>query len=373
MRDPPGNVPRAIVESKVIMRLRTLLLVCLLLLLVGTGAFVFTIIRDSGEFKELHYHEPGPCRPVLGVQSSEDITVDSESGLAFISSADRRTSFESGPAPGGIFGYDLNQMPLQPLNLTPDLPFEFNPHGIGLYRGEAGKRLFVVNHRSDGDTIELFRIEDTSTLVHLESLSHPDLVNANDVVAVGERSCFVTIDHGSVAPFWRTLEEWLRLPWAGVLFLSPDSASIVDDSLRMANGINLSPDGTRLYVAATLDFGVHVYARDPASNAISRIGTIPAGTGVDNIELGPEGDLFVGAHPKLLAFVEYAGDRRRLSPSQVLRITSPAAPDRAAVEEIFLGDGRYLSGSSVGAIWKNNLLIGSVFDQRFLLCEVVSP
>jgi arylesterase/paraoxonase len=355
------------------MRLRTVVLLCLVLLITVTGVFFFTIIRDAGEFKELNYHEPGPCRPVLGVQSSEDITIDSESGVAFISSADRRTSFDYGPAPGAIFGYDLNQMPLQPRNLTPDLPFEFNPHGIGLYRGEAGKRLFVVNHRSDGDTIELFRIEGTSSLIHLESISDPGLFNANDVVAVGERSCFVTIDHGSVAPFWRTLEEWLRLPWAGVFFLGPDSASLVDDSLRMANGINLSPDGTRLYVAATLDFAVHVYERDPVSNAIHRVGTIPTGTGVDNIELGPDGDLIVGAHPKLLAFVEYAGDRRRLSPSQVLRISSPAVPDQATVEELFLGDGRYLSGSSVGAIWKNDLLIGSVFDQRFLLCAMSAP
>jgi arylesterase/paraoxonase len=82
--------------------------------------------------------------------------------------------------------------------------------------------------------------------------------------------------------------------------------------------------------------------------------------------------LIVGAHPKLLTFLEYADNPRILSPSQVLRITNPSDPGSAAVEELFLGDGRYLSGSSVGVVWNHHLLIGSVFDHRFLNCEVDS-
>jgi arylesterase/paraoxonase len=40
------------------------------------------------------------------------------------------------------------------------------------------------------------------------------------------------------------------------------------------------------------------------------------------------------------------------------------------VQEIYLNDGENLSGSSVAAVLKDTLLIGSVFDDHFLLCKM---
>ena len=88
---------------------------------------------------------------------------------------------------------------------------------------------------------------------------------------------------------------------------------------------------------------------------------------MDNIELDQKGNLWVGCHPKLLTFVNYSKNPEVLSPSQVINVKVNAS-GQYDVREIYLNDGRPLSGSSVAAVFGDKLLIGSVFDERFLMC-----
>jgi arylesterase/paraoxonase len=214
--------------------------------------------------------------------------------------------------------------------------------------------------------VEIFEIAD-SALVHRESIAGSLLLSPNDLVAVGPRSFYATNDHGSRSEFGRLLEDYLRLPRANVVYFDGSRFSVAADGLRYANGINVSPDGFTLYVAATTDFGVHVYSRDPLSGLLTKISTITTKTAVDNIEIDGDGNLWVTAHPKLLTFVKHSKDARRRSPSQILKITPTGASYQ--IDEIFLDDGRWISGSSVGAVFKNKRLIGSVFEPHILLCE----
>ncbi|MBW2705676.1 MAG: SMP-30/gluconolactonase/LRE family protein [Deltaproteobacteria bacterium] len=140
-------------------------------------------------------------------------------------------------------------------------------------------------------------------------------------------------------------------------------------SIAYANGINTSPDGRTVYVAATVGQKILVYDRDLNSGDLALRDTIEAGTGVDNIEIGQKGDLWIGCHPKLLTFVKYSKDPRALSPSQVIKVEQ-RSPGQYDVKEIYLNNGQPLSGSSVAAVFENTLLIGSVFDEQFLLCRL---
>jgi arylesterase/paraoxonase len=128
-------------------------------------------------------------------------------------------------------------------------------------------------------------------------------------------------------------------------------------------------DVQTLYVAATTGGAVFVFGIDPASGALEERGEIPVGSGFDNIEIDAAGDLWIGAHPKLLSFVQHAADASQRSPSQVIRVRNPDSAD-PAVEEIFLSLGADLSGSSVGAVYPDRLLIGSVFDDHNLDCRI---
>ena len=97
--------------------------------------------------------------------------------------------------------------------------------------------------------------------------------------------------------------------------------------------------------------------------------TIDLKTGLDNIELDSAGRLYIAAHPKLLTFVKHAKDAAYLSPSQVLRLEGQPGGGYI-VTEIYLDSGAQISGASVAAVSGKRMLIGSVFDPKFLDCQL---
>jgi hypothetical protein len=130
----------------------------------------------------------------------------------------------------------------------------------------------------------------------------------------------------------------------------------------------LSPDGDELYVAATTAGEMLVYDRDVESGDLAFRKAIATGTGVDNLTVDAHGELWIGAHPHLFSFVRHAGDRARRSPSEVVWVD----PDELAeppVRRVWLDLGEALSGSSVAVPYGSRILIGSVFEPHFLVCD----
>ncbi|MFH1351126.1 MAG: SMP-30/gluconolactonase/LRE family protein [Pseudomonadota bacterium] len=348
--------------------LKVFFIVCAVLTVIA-GSMVLKTLRDAGEFKKIEPHFKGQCKVVTGVASSEDITIHPQTVMAFISSDDRRPLFRGGRGrQGAIFAYDLKAVEPQLVNLTGDFTHEFHPHGIGLFVGQDGDTsLFVVNHRTDGHFVEIFEFRNNG-LVHRESIGGDLMHSPNDVVPVGPRSFYVTNDHGNSSRLGRTLEEYLQLARSYVLYYDGNRFRKAAEGLAYANGINMSRDGKILFVAATVGRKVYVYERDKGTGDLKLLQTIYLGTGVDNIEVDEKGHLWIGAHPKLLTFVTYSKNHDELSPSQVLRVVIQGSGSYQA-DEIYLSEGRELSGASVGAVFQDTLLIGSVFDPRFLLCK----
>jgi arylesterase/paraoxonase len=340
----------------------------LVLVLAGLGVKTF---YDAGEFKEITPHFNGQVKTIGGVLSSEDITIHPPTAMAFISSDDRRAHWTGNrkSRQGAIFGLDLNSTDPQLVNLTVDFPLQLNPHGIGWWAAPNGDlSLLVVNHREDGHFVEIFDFRG-GKLVHRQSVSDALMHSPNDVIPVGPDAFYVTNDHGNTTELGRMAEEYLQLARSNVLFYDGKTFRKVAEKLAYANGINTSKDGRTVYVAATVDQKVFVYDRNLNTGDLTLRDTIEAGTGVDNIEIDQKGDLWIGCHPKLLTFVKYSKDPDALSPSQVITVAQKS-PGQYDVKEIYLDNGRPLSGSSVAAVFKDKLLIGSVFDERFLLCRL---
>jgi arylesterase/paraoxonase len=335
------------------------------------GSLLLKTCYDAGEFKEIKARLAGNCRTISGVQSSEDIVIDRVTGMAFISSTDRRPEWTgvNSPGQGAIFGFDLKNPASELIHFTSEFTKEFNPHGIGLWRGQDGKLLlFAVNHCREGHFIEIFE-KSGMKLIHRESISGGLMHSPNDVAPTGARTFYVTNDHGYTTRWGRMVEEYLQLAKGSLLYYDGNAFEMVAKGLAYANGINLSADGLTVYAAATVGQKILVYNRERETGRLTPRQTVDLGTGPDNIDVDENGNLWIGCHPKLLTFVAYSKDPEKLSPSQVIKIFL-RKPGEYSVEEMYLSNGETLSGSSVAAVFENTLLIGSVFDERFLQCKL---
>jgi arylesterase/paraoxonase len=231
----------------------------------------------------------------------------------------------------------------------------------------SGDVLYAINHSGGRHTIEVFDL--TGGRLHKRrTLADPLLVSPNDLVAVGRDRLYITNDHGHPEGIMRTIEEFGRLPLSNVVYFNGSGFSVAAEGIAYANGINRSQDGRTLYVASPTGRAVRVYDRDPDSDRLRFVESIATGSGVDNIEVDRDGNLWIGSHPKLLQFKAHAEDPAELSPSQVLHI-SRDPEGRYSVSEVYLDLGDQLSASSVAAVRGNRLLIGGIFDARFLDCR----
>ncbi len=344
------------------------ILFIVLTLIVGVSWFWWRTMSWTGELTTLSAHYDGTCESVEGIYGAEDIVIDHENNLAYVSSHDRRNPETKGSiwvlptnAPGEahaltLTGYDAER---------------FSPHGVDLWVGADGvRRLFVIDH---GDwslnRVVIFRVEDDA-LVFERAIANPLIKRPNDIAAASQSAFYVTNDLGagydSQGEFFEVLFRQVK---GNLVYHDGSKASIVADKIGYANGVAVSNDGSSVYLGAIIDQSVRFFSRDVASGALTLVDEIVLGTGVDNIDVDEEGVLWIGAHPKLLTFSKHAKNEADRSPSQIIR----ADPVNKTIKEIYLSHGDPLSGASVGAHSDGTLLIGGVFDPRVLVCTNDKP
>lgn len=376
------------------MRKRRLRWILAALLVLVVGRIVYTL-HVAGELREVAYFGTEGCKQLPGVVGGEDIALDAEAqsdpdsgpaGVFWIAADDRRAAHDAPNARGKLYRIGADDQAAR--DVTPAEPAALHPHGLGLFRHARDETsaitattvtatLAVVNHRGGGvfdtrdDAVELFDVLGDATLRHRGTVQDPLLRPMNDVVPVSEGRFYATIDHGYADGALRTVEDFARMAWSGVVYWDGKAARRVASGLRYANGIAASADGATIWVAATTDAAVVGYDRDASSGDLRERVRIDTGTGVDNIQLDEAGDLWLGAHPKLLAFLRHARDPGVHSPSQVLRINAASH----AVNVVLSDDGVLLSGSAAAAPLtlrdgSRRLLVGPVFDPVLLDCKL---
>ena len=339
------------------------------------GLFSFKTVVDSGQFKKINPHFNGECESVFGAIGAEDILILNDS-LAIISSDPRRKvlsesnffySYESknkNSNQGSIFSYNINSKEL--IDLTSDIEFEFHPHGISSFQSINGLVFIAaVNHTSQGHYIEIFELLNNQ-LLPINKISDELLVSPNDLVMIDEDKFYVTNDHGSKKSSRKLIEDYLQLSRSNVLLYDSEKFVIVIDDLQYANGINVNLDKKELYVSETIGKQISVYQMNSNLQRLEIKNIININSGLDNIDLDSNGNLWIGSHPKLFDFVKHAKNSNHSSPSQVVVVYL----DKNSYKEVYLNDGNDLSGSSVAVRINNNLLIGSVFEENFLHCYI---
>lgn len=334
------------------------------------------VYYSAGEFATISPHYDGTCVAVYGMPGAEDITVHPKTGIAFISSYDRRRYRAGMDVEGAIFAVDTTAKNPVPKKMTGGFKQEFHPHGISLYIDRDGKTLlFAINHRKAGDYVEIFEYVD-GALEHRESISDPLMWRANDLQAVGPRSFYVTNDHGSHSSMGRLFEDFIPLRNAYVLYFDGVVMGYAAKGIGQANGINISPDGNTIYVAATTEKAIRVFSREPKSGSLTPSLTIPLGGFPDNIEVDHAGHLYVASMPKGLTYLIHSSNGDKLAPTQILEITHTEEGSNN-VDELYVDDGHAISAATVASPFKGGMLLGPSKDKRnqVLVCrdQVDSP
>lgn len=358
-------------------RIAATALVAGLVVLGGVSFLGVSAATRSGEFTTLQPRFDGRCVTAGGLPGAEDMALDRASGQLFISSDDRRAK----PARRGAI-YMLPFATLESVSARVDatggVPTKFHPHGVSLWTGPDGaRRLFVINH-PDGwegatSTVEVFDVTPEGGLRHVRTVSDPAFTRLNDVVAVGPDSFYVTREtravRHSAGELWGQLSDSDRS--GGVLRYAAGAVSEAASGFSFANSLALSPDSGRLYASDTIARTVRVYGRDAASGALTQIDAAQLGTGVDNLDVEPDGRVWIAAHPKLMTFAfGHARDAAVPAPSQVVILEPDPSGRGGKADQVLLTDDGDYSGASVAIRDGARLVIGSVFENGVRVCTL---
>ena len=353
-------------------RLRRALYLLAVSLVVTLIALVFRVLTAAGVFTDVRPQFAGTCRQVGGVSGVEGIRIDREDGLVFVSSARA-----SGPDKrDGLYSLPLSR-PETGFTRLGGTPASFHPGGLSLFRGGDGRLvLMAVDHPAGQDpAVEIFDVtvsNGRASLSQRASITGGLLVSPYGVAAAGSDQFFVTNSSTSTTALGHALEMLALVPRGNVLYFDGNVFRVVANGLGFASGIQLSPDGSHVYVATTIGRALYTFARAPVSGSLNQVDALTIGSGLDDIDFDESGGLLVGAHPKLLDELLHQGDAKRRFPSQVFKVSLSAGVPRSA--ELVYGDpGTAISGAGVAAAGDGQLFIGSPRDSKVLVCRFASP
>ncbi|KAA3624000.1 MAG: hypothetical protein DWQ02_23745 [Bacteroidetes bacterium] len=324
------------------------------------------VLISTGFFRKIKPEFDGKILAKVALKGAEDIMISHTDSFALISSTNRIIYPPGAEEEGGLFLIDLKTNRFEPIPLTNAFNQPFAPHGISFFKKDSLFTVMAVNHTGEGHSIEVFELWDKE-LKHVKTLKHPSMVSPNDLVMVDENRFYFTNDHRYTKGLGKVIEEYAGLSVSNVVYFDSNEYREVADGIAYANGINYDRNLDLVYVASPRKFLVKVFSKQ-ADGSLSFIENIPCGTGVDNIELDMDGNLWIGAHPNLLRFGSYAKGKKATSPSEIIKINYQNTGEYS-VEKVYVEEGTEMSASSVATNFGNLIFAGSVMDDEFLILE----
>lgn len=348
--------------------------------LLGVGALVgvsvlgtIWILARGGSFKKIEPHFAGTCETLPLNASAEDIAIDRERGYAYLSYLDRQAIVKGDPnVQGTIARIDLTKPTLLEEPALGSQPPFFRPHGLSLYVAPDGSRtLMAINHPAkrgtEPESVVIFSETEPGRFVMVDEVLSPLFNSPNDLAAVGPRQFYVANDKATGGGLAGALQQ-VGIGASPLVYFDGSEARVVAKDIASGGGINVSADGSTLYVTETAGMRLRVLDRNPATGDVTDRERIPLGTSPDNVDVAADGSLTIGAHANTLALIRhFIGGSP--APSQVLRVV-PGNGSAATIDEIYLDDGSSISASSGGFTYGNKLLVGSITARQVQVCTM---
>ena len=329
--------------------------------------FAFYTMNSTGFFRNIEEVNQYQIHQKIALWGAEDITISRSDSFAIISSTKRNTFPAEEQERGDLYFMDLKNEPFKVQKLTGDITRSFAPHGISIFQtSDSTYKVAAINHTEEGHSIEIFQLKNEQ-LTFVKTIRDASLISPNDLVLVNENQFYFTNDHRSTEGFGKFQEEYLGFRKTNVVYFDGTDFKEVADGIAYANGINMDTKHNLLYVASVRDFLVKVYQILDKGD-LKFIADIDCDTGVDNIEMDNEGNLWIGAHPSLLHFNFYNKNFKEKAPSEIIKVNFESA-QKHSIEKIYVEDGSTMSGASVATPFGNYLLAGNVKDSIFLVLK----
>ena len=334
--------------------------------LILMALFIGNIFMSTGYFKTIKNNFNGEILKEINIAGAEDITISKKDSFAIISATTRNNISNIGQELGGLYYIDLKKDTFKPIHLTKNFKKPFAPHGISIFQKDSTTTIAAINHTTNGDFIEIFSLVDQQ-LTHLKTLKNEKIFSPNDIVLLDENRFYFTNDHKYKDGIQRLAEDYLGLAISNVIYFDGTNYTEVADGIAYANGINVDTKRNLVFVASPRKFLIKVFQKNE-DETLTFIEDIPCNTGVDNIEFDTENNLWIGAHPNLLHFSAYAKGTKDTSPSEIIKINYLKEGDYK-IKQIYMEDGKRMSGSTVAAPFNNLILTGNVMDNHFLILK----
>ncbi|HIF84833.1 MAG TPA: hypothetical protein EYQ79_05100 [Flavobacteriaceae bacterium] len=328
--------------------------------------FIANIFWSTGFFRTIENKFEGKILKQLNLTGAEDITVSMIDSFAIISATSRKSIPNTVQETGGLYFLDLKNNNYQLVHLTENFKKPFAPHGISVFKKDNINIISAINHSKSGESIEIFELNGTK-LTHQKTIKNELIFSPNDIVLLDENRFYFTNDHKYKNGLLRLAEDYLGLSISNVIYFDGENFVEVANGIAYANGINFDSNRDLIFVASVRKFLVKVYQKNE-DHSLTFIENIYCKTGVDNIELDSENNLWIGAHPSLLHFDSYANGNNEISPSEIIKV-SYLEKGHYILEQIYMEEGNTMSGSTVAAPFGNLILAGNVMDGHFLILE----
>lgn len=332
-----------------------LIAACLLAILL---AAVVEMLRFAGTFRSTRARSPGACQAIPLAGSSQDLQVDAQRGLAYLSLLDRDIPEDTAAIAGTVMLLDLNiAEPSARAALTFDSP-GLRPIALSLAREpDRPARLLVVSRPAAGPyAIETFEQSPDGGFVPRSTLRDPAFTEPGAIAAADGRRFYVT----NVGPH----NVLLRSGRGTLVYHDGEQARVLVDDLAYPTGVALAPDGATLYVAEGLAKAIRLYRR-AADGTLVADGRLDLDVAPGRLSVDAQGSLWIAAHPRLLRLRAHLREPGRPAPTLVLRYD----PRSRRLEEIYANDGSAIAAGSVAARWRDRLVIGATRQEKVLICR----
>lgn len=337
------------------------LLLTLLVLILLLASFILYTFSSTGYFREINNTESYDVIAEIPLRGAEDLTISYSDGFMIISQDDRAGRRDGEYYGSGLYYLDLDSGNFKPKKISGDYKLPFHPHGISLLKlDSAHYQILAINHAKKHSIVKFELFGDS--LVYMATYRDPSMISPNDVIALDEESFYFTNDHGYTSKWGVFAEDYLGIAASNVI-LYDGKYQEVANGIKYANGINISKNRDQLIVASPRDFSLIFYdINEDGSIQYNR--DLDVASGIDNIELDEDGNLWIGSHPNLMAFSTYAAGKKETAPSEIIKVS-----DDETIESLYVNDGAVVAASSVVAPYKDLLYVGTVMDNKVLVLK----